>query len=68
MEIKELPQLHNIQVVSARTSLSRSALYRVIKSGELKAVKIGKSTRFTEEDLCAFINNLPSPSMVNKVK
>ena len=58
MESQVLPQLHALGVVSARTSLSRSALYREIKSGRLRALKVGKSLRVSEDDLQAFIASL----------
>ena len=54
MESQVLPQLHALGVVSARTSLSRSALYREIKAGHLRALKVGKSLRVSEDDLQAF--------------
>ena len=58
MDNQVLPQLHKIASVSARTDLSRSAIYTQIKTGNLKTVKIGKSIRITEEDLQAFIAGL----------
>jgi excisionase family DNA binding protein len=58
MDNQVLPQLHKIASVSARTDLSRSAIYTQIKDGNLKTVKIGKSIRITEEDLQAFIAGL----------
>jgi len=58
MESQVLPQLHALGVVSARTSLSRSALYREIKGGRLRALKVGKSLRVSEDDLQAFIASL----------
>ena len=64
METQVLPQLHAISVVSTRTSLSRSAIYREITSGRLRAVKIGKSVRVTEEDLQSFIASLQSAKAI----
>ena len=58
METQVLPQLHALGVVSTRTSLSRSALYREIKAGRLRALKIGKSLRVSETDLQVFISSL----------
>lgn len=58
MDTNVLPQLHKIATISARTDLSRSAIYTQIKEGNLKTVKIGKSVRITEEDLQAFIAKL----------
>lgn len=58
MENQVITQLHTLGVVSAKTSMSRSALYREIKSGRLSALKIGKSLRVSEEDLQAFLSSL----------
>lgn len=52
------PTLHKLSVVSVRTGMSRSALYREINAGRLKTVKIGRSVRVREQDLSAFINAL----------
>ncbi len=52
------PTLHKLSAVSARTGLSRSALYREMKSGRLKTVKIGRAVRVRETDLNAFIDSL----------
>lgn len=64
MESQVLPQLHALGVVSARTSLSRSALYREIKAGHLRALKVGKSLRVSEDDLQAFIASLQEAKTV----
>lgn len=53
-----LPTLHRIPVVMNRTGLSRTALYRLIGSGQLKVVKIGRSVRVSEQELSRFINAL----------
>ena len=58
MDTQTQPQLHRIGSAQARLDMSRSAIYRHIKDGKLKAVKIGKSIRITEEDLQAFIAGL----------
>ena len=52
------PTLHKLSIVSARTGMSRSALYREINAGRLKTVKIGRSVRVREQDLNAFIDAL----------
>jgi excisionase family DNA binding protein len=52
------PSLHKLAVVMARTGLSRSAVYRVIKEKQLKTVKIGRSVRVSEQELNRFINAL----------
>ena len=64
MESQVLPQLHALGVVSARTSLSGSALYREIKAGHLRALKIGKSLRVSETDLQVFISSLEESKAV----
>ena len=52
------PSLHKLAVVMARTGLSRSAVYRVIKEGKLKTIKLGRSVRISEQELSRFINSL----------
>jgi excisionase family DNA binding protein len=64
METEVTPQLHTLSIVSARTSLSRSALYREIKAGHLRALKIGKSLRVSETDLQVFISSLEESKAV----
>ena len=58
MDTQSPPQLHRIGSVQSRLEMSRSAIYALIESKKLKAVKIGKSIRITEEDLQAFIAGL----------
>ena len=53
-----VPTLHRIPVAMNRTGLSRTALYRLIGSGQLKVVKIGRSVRVSEQELSRFINAL----------
>ena len=66
METSLPPTLHKLASVSARTGLSRSALYREIfhseknPTGRLKVVRIGRSVRVREQDLADFINALAS--------
>ena len=66
METSLPPTLHKLASVSARTGLSRSALYREIfhseknPTGRLKVVRIGRSVRVREQDLTDFINALAS--------
>lgn len=53
-----LPTLHRLPVVMTRTGLSRSALYKVINSGQLRVVKIGRAVRVSEDELSRFITSL----------
>ena len=52
------PTLHKLSVVSARTGLSRSALYRQINAGKLHTIKIGRSVRISEAELNRYIDSL----------
>lgn len=64
METSLPPTLHKLASVSARTGLSRSAIYREIfhsqknPAGRLKVVRIGRSVRVREQDLTDFIDSL----------
>jgi len=60
MDTLTTPSLHKLTKVSERTGLSRSSLYREIKSGKLKTVKIGRAIRVREQDLADFINAFPN--------
>lgn len=62
METQKLPRLLKIEEVCQRTSLSKSAIYRVIAAGELKIVKIGKSSRVLETELDRWIYSLEGES------
>jgi len=55
---KTPPTLHRLPVVMIRTGLSRSSLYKVIHSGQLKVVKIGRAVRVSEDELSRFITSL----------
>ena len=52
------PTLHKLSAVSARTGLSRSAVYREINAGKLHIVKIGRSVRISEVELGRYIASL----------
>jgi excisionase family DNA binding protein len=47
--------LLTIKDVMTRLQVSRATIYRLIERGELKPFKIGRSLRFDEHDLDAFI-------------
>ena len=42
--------------VADRVRISNMTVYRLIKSGELAAVRVGKSFRVREEDLDAYLD------------
>ncbi len=48
--------LLTIKDVMTRLQVSRATIYRLIERGELKPFKIGRSLRFDEQDLDAFID------------
>lgn len=58
MEKDHLPQLHTLAIVSQRTSLSRSALYREIAAGRLHALKVGRALRISEAEIQRFIGSI----------
>jgi excisionase family DNA binding protein len=58
MITETLPTLLKLPEVMERTGLSKASVYRVINSGQLKTVKIGRSVRISETELSRFINSL----------
>jgi excisionase family DNA binding protein len=52
-----LPRLVSLNEASQITSLSRSALYRLIASGELRRVKAGGKVTFLEADIRTWIES-----------
>ena len=64
MESSTLPQLHKLDTVGERTSLSRSALYREIKAGRLQALKVGSALRISETELQRFISSLEGQKVI----
>jgi predicted RNA-binding protein with PUA-like domain len=71
MEISAPTTLYTIADVSAKTKISRSAIYREIRNrkrlngqteinqeGRLTVIYVGRSVRIREQDLIAFIDAL----------
>lgn len=50
----------SIQDVQAATRLGRTKIYSMLKTGELRGVKVGKRTLVLKADLEDFLNNLES--------
>ena len=50
-------KLYKVKEVSGLLQLRYNKILELIKFGDLKAVKIGKSFRVTQHDLHAFIEN-----------
>jgi excisionase family DNA binding protein len=57
-------ELLTIREACDRLKLSRASLYRLIQSGQLPTVRIGRSRRVVNEDLDRFIATLRSGSPV----
>jgi excisionase family DNA binding protein len=62
MESTTQPTLHRLSAVIARTGLSRSALYREINAKRLHVIKIGRSVRISEAEICRFIADAEAQS------
>lgn len=50
------PRLIALPEVSRITSLRKTALYQLIKAGELRPVKLGRKTVFAESEIAAWVN------------
>lgn len=48
-----------VKETCGRLRVSHNAVYREIREGRLKAIKLGRSTRILEADLSAWIAALP---------
>ena len=60
MSLEITPTLHKLNVVTERTALSRSTIYRLIQGGHLKAVHVGKALRVSESEVRRFVATLES--------
>jgi len=60
METATPPALNRIPAVMSRTGLSKSGVYRLINTGQLKVIRIGRAVRVTESELTRFIQSLES--------
>lgn len=60
MEKKTGLRLLRLPEAAERLAVGRSTLYEMIGRGELPTVKIGRAVRVSEEELNAFIAELPS--------
>jgi len=52
-----LPRLLSVRAIQEATTLPASTIYDVIASGELPAVRIGRSVRVDERDVLRFIDS-----------
>jgi len=56
--VSESLQLYDVEDVCEILGLSRVAVYRLFRAGELGHVKVGRLTRVTHAQLSAFIGRL----------
>jgi excisionase family DNA binding protein len=62
-----IPQLLEAADVAQALKVSKGCVYQMIRTGELPAVKFGKSVRVRPQDLEAFIvDNLTSNSVLDE--
>jgi excisionase family DNA binding protein len=54
------PIAYNITEACAAGGVGRTTLYEAIRSGELRAVKLGRRTLILVQDLTEWITSLPS--------
>lgn len=50
-------KLYTVEEVCDNLRIGRTRLYELIDDGVIKPIKIGKLTRFTHDELVAFISN-----------
>jgi excisionase family DNA binding protein len=58
MDTQDFPFLFDVKATARILSISRSAVYELIRKGELETVKIGRSRRVTQGQLNKFIASL----------
>lgn len=54
-----MPQasLWNVEQVSAYLNVGKTTIYELVKGGELKAIKIGRSTRFVPAQVMEWVGS-----------
>ena len=55
MPVNATPQLLTITQASSRINICRTAIYNLMKTGQLHKVKIGRKTLFAESEISDFI-------------
>jgi Helix-turn-helix domain len=59
---------HSISELCAIGNFGRTSAYSAIKTGALRAVKLGRRTVVLDEDLRAFLKNLPEVTPKHSAK
>lgn len=55
------PHLMRVTEVATRLALSRSEVYRLLDTGDLPAVTVGRAVRIHPDDVAAFIHQRRNP-------
>ena len=53
-----IPQFYKPLEVASKLKISRAGIYRLLKSGELKSIKLGGSRLISEDNLLDFLRGL----------
>lgn len=62
MNTETLPQLHDIPWVMRRLHLSRSKVFDLLATGQLRSVKVGTRRLISEQAVADFVANLEAES------
>jgi excisionase family DNA binding protein len=57
MQSHSEPLANQIPDVCRRLGIGRTLLYEIIKSGQIRTIKIGNRTLVPESELCRFVNS-----------
>jgi excisionase family DNA binding protein len=49
------PLLHKVDAVAAMLQISRTAVYAAIQRGQLKTIKLGRSTRIPQDEVARVV-------------
>lgn len=52
------PTLYTSKEAMKILKVSRTTLYRIVKNGDLKQIKVGGAIRFTEDEINRFLDTL----------
>jgi len=55
MDHQSPPRFLDVQETTHRTSLRKTKLYQLISAGELRPIKLGRKTVFSEQEVNAWI-------------
>lgn len=53
-----VPVMFDVKTVAKILSVSRSTVYELLRTGELKAVRIGRSRRVSQNQMVLYIHSL----------